>query len=86
MVGIMKKIVILWFLWVIITIICCTISINKTVSNSLFEAQDEILTYLKIHMPTGNGYRTDEWLIRDVHDIMLNLDGSLDDILYYMQK
>lgn len=73
------------FIILIITIIGCTIFIGKTISEKS-DYSKEIYDYLKIYMPHEDNIKTDKDLINDVHKIMLNLDGSLDDIVYYMKK
>ena len=69
----------------IITVMVCWVYITKAINQASENIVEEITTTIRYNKVTTVTCDNND-IKKDIHDIMLNLDGSLDDILYYMKK
>ena len=69
----------------IITVMVCWVYITKAINQASENIVEEITTTIEYNKVTSVRCENND-IKKDIHDIMMNLDGSLDDILYYMKK
>lgn len=69
----------------IITVMVCWVYITRAINQASENIVEEITTTIEYNKVTSVRCENND-IKKDIHDIMMNLDGSLDDILYYMKK